>query len=431
MRKVLAYILIISLLFTSACTPKSVSVVETSPTTSAPIENEASETNASTTDMPPSDKPATPPDTDSATFLEIINEYDMPEFTGLSDPTLLRYVEDTVYASILTGLNSDEYFVENVSAVYVSKEYLDELEYNSQENIYFGYTLSELYEEFEGTKFVFTLGEDGQTAVKAFEAYDDTYDRVLRNVAIGTGVILLCVTVSVVTAGVGAPAAVSVIFAASAKSATIFALSGGVFSGVVQGAITGIQTKDFDQSLKAAALAGSEGFMWGAVTGAITGGAQTAIALKGATTNGLTMSQAATIQKETGYPLDIVKQFHNMDEAKAFTEIGLKPSIINGRSTLIRNDIDLDLLDDFGRNNLTRMENGLNPIYKDATGQIKSFEWHHVGQRSEGTLALLTQAEHDNPALHGFLEKSEIIRTDFNKIRTALNKAFASVGGGL
>ena len=38
----------------------------------------------------------------------------------------------------------------------------------------------------------------------------------------GSGVILVCVTVSVVTGGAGAPA-VSMIFAASAKSGAIFA----------------------------------------------------------------------------------------------------------------------------------------------------------------------------------------------------------------
>ena len=62
-------------------------------------------------------------------------------FSGLSDPALLRYVEDCVYATLVEKLDSDSFFVENVSAIYISKEYLDELAYNSQANIYFGYTL--------------------------------------------------------------------------------------------------------------------------------------------------------------------------------------------------------------------------------------------------------------------------------------------------
>ena len=73
-------------------------------------------------------------------------------FTGLSDPALLRYVEDSVYENLIQELDNDSFFVENVSAIYVSKEYLDELAYNSQANIYFGYTLSALEEQFQGTK---------------------------------------------------------------------------------------------------------------------------------------------------------------------------------------------------------------------------------------------------------------------------------------
>lgn len=342
-------------------------------------------------------------------------------FTGLSDPTLLRYIEDTVYANLVDELNSDSFFVENVSAIYVSKEYVDELAYNSQANIYFGYTLAELEEYFEETKFVFTLGDDGQTTVQAFEEYDDTYDKVVKNVAFGTGVILLCVTVSVVTGG--AAPAVSVIFAASAKSASIFALSGGVFSGVASGVMTGIETKDFDAALKAAALAGSESFKWGAITGAVTGGASKYVALKGATRNGLTLNQVATIQKESKLPLDVIKQFHNMDEANTLLEAGLKPVMLNNQTVLVPNSVDLNLVDEFGATNLQRLQEGKNII--DSTG--KAYEWHHIGQRSDGTLALLTQEQHDNKYLHGFLERSEINRTSFARVRKDVNGALAQL----
>lgn len=169
----------------------------------------------------------------------IVSRNHIPEFTGLDAPDLLRYVEDSVYADLISQLNSDDYFVENVSTVYYSKEYLEELSYNSQENIYFGYTLSELDEQFHGAKFVFDLGDNGQTVVHEFEEYDDTYDKVIKNVAIGTGVVLICVTVSVVSSGVGAPA-VSAIFAASAKTGTAFALSSGTISGVTVGVVKGI-----------------------------------------------------------------------------------------------------------------------------------------------------------------------------------------------
>ena len=225
----------------------------------------------------------------------------LPNFRGLNDPELLDYLEDSIYGELVANLNSDEYFVENVSAVYISKEYLEEMAYNSKTNIFFGYSLEELDAQFQGTRYVFTLGDNGETVVEPFSPYDDTYDRVIRNVAIGTGVILVCVTVSVVTAGAGAPA-ISLIFAASAKTGAAMALSGAALGGASSAIITGLQTHDVEQTLKAAALGGSEGFKWGAVSGAIGGGAHEAIALKGATLNGLTMNQAATIQKESGYP---------------------------------------------------------------------------------------------------------------------------------
>ena len=198
-------------------------------------------------------------------------EYQIPEFTGLNDSALLQYVEDSVYADLKGSFESEDYIIENVSAVYFSKEYLEEVAYNSQANVFFGYTLAELDEQFGGKGYVFTLGDNGETVVKAFEDYDDTYDKVIKNVAIGSGVIILCVTVSVVTAGAGL-APVSMVFAASAKTATTMALSSGVFSAAFAGTVTGIQTKDMDQALKAAALSGSEGFKWGAIAGAITGG---------------------------------------------------------------------------------------------------------------------------------------------------------------
>lgn len=174
-------------------------------------------------------------------------------FNGLSDPDLCRYLEDDVYFELVNALNSEKYFVENVKTQYISKEYVEELTYNSQENTFFGYSLSTLYEALGDTKFVFTLGDDGQTDIKPFEKYDDTYERVIKNVVIGTGVILICVTVSIVTSGAAAPGAVSTIstvFAASAKGAASMAVSGAVFSGVVDGLITGFETNDFEAAKK-------------------------------------------------------------------------------------------------------------------------------------------------------------------------------------
>ena len=65
--------------------------------------------------IPEISEPAT--DTGSSGSIE-------PQYTSLDDPQLLAHVEDLVYRDAVTALNSDEYFIENVSAVYVSKLFL-------------------------------------------------------------------------------------------------------------------------------------------------------------------------------------------------------------------------------------------------------------------------------------------------------------------
>lgn len=71
-----------------------------------------------------------------------------PEFRRMGDAALLPYLENSLYEQLVSDLDSSDYFVENVQAVYISQEYLDALAFNSQENVYFGYTLSELNVSF-------------------------------------------------------------------------------------------------------------------------------------------------------------------------------------------------------------------------------------------------------------------------------------------
>lgn len=310
------------------------------------------------------------------------------QFKGLNDPTLLPYIQDTVYEALVENLNSDEYFVENVSAVYISDEYLEELAFNSQSNLYFGYSLDELEQQFQGQKYVFTLSETNETTVKPWEPYVDPMETVIKNVAVGTGVILVCVTVSAVSFGAGAPA-MCMIFAMAAKTGTVAALSGGAIGAAAGGIVEYIQTGDMNKAFTAAAVKGSEGFKWGAISGAVSGGAGEAIALKGAAMNGLTMNEAALIQMKSKYPLSIIKNFHSMDEYNIYQEAGLKPATIGKRKALIR-DIDWNYRDGFGRTNLERIATGENPL--DPSGI--PYEVHHVGQENDSIFAILTQAEH-------------------------------------
>ena len=352
------------------------------------------------TSQKPQAEPTLPAEAfEASEAFEAVDAYSENDFSGLSDPELLRYIEDTVYTGLIGELDSDSYFIENVSARYVSKEYLEELAFNSQENIYFGYSLAELNQQFQGTRYIFTVGEEGQTIVKEFEAYDDTYEKVVKNVAIGTGVILICVTVSVVTGGLGLPA-VSIIFAASAKSAAIFGVSGGVISGAAAGIVTGIQTNDFEESMKTAALAGSEGFKWGAIVGSIADGAGEAVALKGATLNGLSMSQAAQIQRQSKLPLSFIKNFKSVEEYNIYNKAGLVGKDIAGKPALWR-PVDLDYMDETtGLTNAERIMARKSP--HDEKGV--AYELHHIGQKPDAPLAILTKEEHmqggNNTILH-------------------------------
>ena len=343
----------------------------------------------------------------------------LPRYTALDDKQLLTYVENLVYRDTVLSLNSAEYFVENVSAVYISKEYLDEVAFNSKANIYFGYTLDDLDGMFQGTKYIFTLSDSGNTTVQELQEIKDvSTETMLKNVAIGTGVILICVTVSIVSAGAGAPA-VSMIFSASAEGAKTFAVSSAVLGGISAGIVRGIQTGDLNEALQTAAMSATEGFKWGAVSGAIVGGGHEAFLLKSATKSGLTMNDAAVIQAESNLPVDVISQLHSMDEYRVYKSAGLKPVMVNGKIALLQ-DIDLNyvsqLPDGTKVTNLIRMREGYAPI--DPATE-KAYQLHHIGQKADGTLAVLTEGQHQgNSAILNIAGKeSEIDRTEFAKMR--------------
>ena len=364
-------------------------------------------------------------DSVEASVLENNDNLDV-SIKGLDDEKLLQYVEDNLYIELVEALDSEEYFVENIEAVYYPREYIEALASNSQENLYFGFTAAELDAQFQGTKYIFTLGSDGQTCVVPMETLtDDVYIKVLEDVIVGTGVILICVTVSVVSAP--AEPAVNMIFAASAKTGTKFALESGVTSFVAAAIVKGYETESFEQAMKAGIEASGEGFKWGAITGAFAGGTSEAIVLKGATMNGLTMNEAAKIQKESAYPLEVIKQFKSYKEYEIYKDAGLYTKMVNGKLALVRK-IDLDYISELPNGekatNLMRMEMGYAPL-EPATG--KFYQLHHINQDPNGTLAILTEAEHQGNSLILNIsgKESEIDRHAFDKIRKEFWKKYA------
>ena len=282
-------------------------------------------------------------------------------------------------------------------------------------------------EQFQGTKYVFTLGKNGQTVVVPMETVsDDVYVKAMEDVIVGSGVILVCVTVSMVAAP--AMPAVGMIFAASASTGTTFALESGTISFIAAAITKGYETESFEQAVKAGVEAAGEGFKIGAIIGSVLGGIGEAKALYGAAkqTN-FTMNQYARIQQESGFPLDVIKEFHTMEEYQVFKEANLKPTMVGNKSALVKTDSDLTLIDSKGRTNLERMRQGLAP--QDSNGI--SYELHHIGQKKDGTLAILSNAEHDNPVIHGFLKRTEAHGpgTNWDAERQAFWKAYAALVG--
>lgn len=219
-------------------------------------------------------------------------------FASLSDPQFLAQLKKQLAEDLQQRLDGETYKIEDISVRYISKEHLEELQLNAAENRYFGYTRSELDTLFQGKKYIFTLGDDGKTRVEEFTLYDDTYDKMLKNVLIGTGVISVCAVVTIVTGGTGAPPMIVAVHAVFAK-ATIGAVSAGAMSAVVggglEGMVEGVRTKDWKKARKAAALGATEGFKWGAISGAVAGGSAKLIQIKEYTRKGKTLEQAVRL----------------------------------------------------------------------------------------------------------------------------------------
>ena len=102
-----------------------------------------------------------------------------------------------------------------------------------------------------------------------------------------------------------------------------------------------------------------------------------------------------------------------------YKKAGLKPVMVNGKTALLQ-EIDLNyvsrLPDGTKVTNLVRMQNGYPPI-DPATG--KAYQLHHIGQKADATLAVLTEEQHQgNSAILNICgKKSEIVRSEFATTR--------------
>ena len=140
------------------------------------------------------------------------------------------------------------------------------------------------------------------------------------------------------------------------------------------------------------------------------------------------MNEAARIQKESGYPLELIKQFKSVEEYEVYKNAGLYTKMVNGKLALVRN-IDLEYVSELPTGekvtNLVRMQKGYAPL-DPATG--KAYQLHHINQNPNGTLAILTEAEHqgNSSILNLFGKESEIDRKAFDAIRKEFWQKFAA-----
>lgn len=264
-----------------------------------------------------------------ASKIEEGKRIDTNSFNDLDDPALQEYLVETVYSGMNAGFTNEDYKIEQIEAVYVSKEYLEELDYNSKSNIYFGFTDEQLYEMFQGKKYIFNVSNDNKTIVEEFKEYNGNYEKMLKNVAIGTGVIIVCVIVSVASNGT----AIATIFATSAKTAASFATSSAALTGVMSSAVEYYQTGDIEKSLEKSALDASESFKWGAIVGAVTGGTTEALKQWKGAQNIKTMTpqergadaEARALKKYGG---DGQVSFLNGEEVPTSTPNATRPDIV-------------------------------------------------------------------------------------------------------
>ncbi len=363
---------------------------------------------------------------------------EMPEVSAINDEQFLQYLRDELYYNTVADIESEGSIITQVNTMYLSKEYLEERAYNSRENIFFGYSLSELDEFFGETKYVFSLGENGETVVQEMKAIseEEINARLLKNVAIGAGVIL--VSTVVITSVMGNPVKIPFLISLSAKgwqgalsrAAThiiVDAAKEMLVKFITVGVKSAVTTGDFSEAIEVAARAGIDGFKWGAVCGLVDYATEKVPALsafsgrlKDYVKDELSAEQVEEIQKDLGYPLEMIRAFQSYEDYLLFKNDGITPYPVNGRWALIRSDIAPNKKDANGLTNVERMKKGLAPL--DDEG--REYQLNFVGKGEETVPAILSFTEVNNPVFIKYIHNEKYSTNELDKIRVSFWKAF-------
>lgn len=134
---------------------------------------------------------------------------------------------------------------------------------------------------------------------------------------------------------------------------------------------------------------------------------------------GLSDREKKVLQESQGWSDELCDAISSFEEAEIYIKAGLREVLINGKIYLVRQDIDLERRDEYGRTNRERMINGQPPLTQNG----ETIELHHVGQKKDAPLAELTTQEHrgqgNDAILHDKQKVSEIDRGEFQKEREA------------
>jgi hypothetical protein len=115
------------------------------------------------------------------------------------------------------------------------------------------------------------------------------------------------------------------------------------------------------------------------------------------------MNEAADIHKKSKWPLDAIKSIHSTAEYEIYKNADLIPTQMSDGTWAFLREIDWNITDEFGRTNIERIKAGVAPI--DASG--KSYELHHIGQKSDSPLAILSYSEHHSSGNFSILHYAE------------------------
>lgn len=136
--------------------------------------------------------------------------------------------------------------------------------------------------------------------------------------------------------------------------------------------------------------------------------------------SGVSPEVRAEINEKSNYTPEVNAYINSVEELEIYQKAGLEEVQINGRTCLIRSDIDMDQeVDEFGMTNADLIKEGYAPFDKNG----HRIELHHIGQKDDAPLAELKFEEHRSSEtysiLHDTSKESEINRSEFNNEREA------------